>query len=336
MNVTYLIDSVVQHSTVLIAQIATTAGVRAPLAHVANRVFLDLVTEIERQGVPRKVVADMFGLALRSYQQKVQRLSESATDAGRTLWEAVYDFLGAHEVATREEILTRFSRDEDASVRSILNDLVESGLVYKTGRGHQALFRVTSEEDLGRASLKGTNKAIEAALWFRIYREGPLDRDQAVRGLRIADADLDDALGGLVADGRVTREQGPTGVQYHCRQCAVPLGDDAGWEAALVDHFQMVTASICTKLRNGRTRALPDEEVGGSSYSFDIWPGHPAEARVRALLSRARAETGELWREVSAYNRQHAGEHETRDDITRVNFYFGQSLTAPSACENDA
>jgi hypothetical protein len=79
MNVTYLIDSIVQQTTVLIAQVATTAGVRAPLAHVANRVFLDLVTEIERQGVARKVVADMFGLALRSYQQKVDATSVDGT-----------------------------------------------------------------------------------------------------------------------------------------------------------------------------------------------------------------------------------------------------------------
>jgi hypothetical protein len=85
MNVTYLIDSIVQQTTVLIARFATTAGVRALLAHVANRVFLDLVTEIERQGVSRKVVADTFGLALRSYQQKVQRLSECASAPGRTL-----------------------------------------------------------------------------------------------------------------------------------------------------------------------------------------------------------------------------------------------------------
>ena len=35
----------------------------------------------------------MFGLALRSYQQKVQRLSESVTDHGRTLWEALHDYL---------------------------------------------------------------------------------------------------------------------------------------------------------------------------------------------------------------------------------------------------
>jgi hypothetical protein len=76
MNSAYMIDAIVRHTTVLIAQVATAAGVRAPLAHVAEHVFLDLVREIERQGVARKVVADMFGLALRSYQRRVQRLSE--------------------------------------------------------------------------------------------------------------------------------------------------------------------------------------------------------------------------------------------------------------------
>jgi hypothetical protein len=148
MNVSYLIDSIVQHTTVLIAQVATTAGVRAPLAHVANRVFLDLVTEIERQGVARKVVADMFGLALRSYQLKVQRLSESASDPGRTLWEAVYNFLKDSDVATRAEIMTRFASDDDGSIGSILNDLVETGRVYKTGRAHSSVYRLTSEEEL--------------------------------------------------------------------------------------------------------------------------------------------------------------------------------------------
>ena len=40
MHVKLVIDSIVRQTTVLIAQIATTAGVRAPLAHVANQVFL--------------------------------------------------------------------------------------------------------------------------------------------------------------------------------------------------------------------------------------------------------------------------------------------------------
>jgi Mn-dependent DtxR family transcriptional regulator len=324
MNVSYLIDSIVQHTTVLIAQVATTAGVRAPLAHVANRVFLDLVTEIERQGVARKVVADMFGLALRSYQQKVQRLSESATDPGRTLWEAVYDFLKDSEVVTRTEIVARFPSDDDGSVGSILNDLVETGLVYKTGRGHSSVYRLTSEEDLGRASLGRSRKALQAALWFRVYRTGPVSREALAEALRIEPGTVEDALEELVADGRVARDLAGASVTYRSRQCLLPMDDTEGWEAALVDHFQMVTAAICTKLRNGNTRALPAEELGGSSYSFDVWPGHPAEARVRALLASTRGQISALWDEVVTYNRAHDRE---RRDATRVSFYFGQSLT---------
>jgi hypothetical protein len=79
MDAKLLIDAIVRQTTVLIAQLSTSAGIRAPLAHVADQVFLDLASEIEAQGVARKVAADMFGLALRSYQKKVQRLTESAT-----------------------------------------------------------------------------------------------------------------------------------------------------------------------------------------------------------------------------------------------------------------
>jgi hypothetical protein len=82
MNVRLLIDGIVHQTTVLLAQLSTAAGVRAPLAHVADQVFLDLSREIESQGIGRKVVADMFGMALRAYQKKVQRLDESATAAG--------------------------------------------------------------------------------------------------------------------------------------------------------------------------------------------------------------------------------------------------------------
>lgn len=66
MNSKLLIDLVIHQTTILIAQLSTAAGLRAPLAHIADQVFLELSREIERQGVSRKVVADMFGLALRS------------------------------------------------------------------------------------------------------------------------------------------------------------------------------------------------------------------------------------------------------------------------------
>ena len=79
MNLQLLIDSIIRQTTVLIAQLATAQGVRAPLANVANQVFLDLANELNEQGVSRKVCADMFGMALRTYQRTIPRLSESST-----------------------------------------------------------------------------------------------------------------------------------------------------------------------------------------------------------------------------------------------------------------
>ena len=81
-----LIDAIVRQTMVLIAQLSTIDGMRSPLSHVADEVFVGLVRELESQGVGKKVIADMFGLALRSYRQKVQRLSESVTQRGVTLW----------------------------------------------------------------------------------------------------------------------------------------------------------------------------------------------------------------------------------------------------------
>ncbi len=83
MDTVRLIDAVVRHTTAFIAQLSTSAGLRAPLAHIADQVFLDLSREIEAQGVSRKVVASMFGMALRGYQRKVQRLEESASFKGK-------------------------------------------------------------------------------------------------------------------------------------------------------------------------------------------------------------------------------------------------------------
>jgi hypothetical protein len=46
MNVNLLIDAIVRQTMILVAQLATTAGVRAPLAHVTNQVFISLVEVI--------------------------------------------------------------------------------------------------------------------------------------------------------------------------------------------------------------------------------------------------------------------------------------------------
>src|SRR6187399_3337619 len=112
MDVGMLIDAIVRQTTVLIAQLATAGGNRAQLAHTANKVFVDLVAALREQGLGSKVISDMFGMALRTYHQRVQRLGESRTERGRTLWEAVFDYVSEHGPITRTDVLVRFSRDD--------------------------------------------------------------------------------------------------------------------------------------------------------------------------------------------------------------------------------
>lgn len=123
MTLAVLIQAIVRQTTILIAQLATTGGSRAPLAQIADQVFSELVAELERQGVSRKVSADMFGLGLRTYQRKIQRLEESSTDRGRSIWVAVLEYVRSRGLLTRGEILTRFAttslfRPTDATRRS--------------------------------------------------------------------------------------------------------------------------------------------------------------------------------------------------------------------------
>ena len=56
METRHLIDGIVRQTTVLVAQLSTVAGIRAPLSRVADQVFLNLARELEAQGVGRKVV----------------------------------------------------------------------------------------------------------------------------------------------------------------------------------------------------------------------------------------------------------------------------------------
>ena len=144
MDTRVLIDAIVKQTTVLIGSLSTAAGIRAPLAHVADQVFLDLAREIEAQGVGRKVAADMFGLALRTYQRKVQRLSESVSERNRSLWEAVFQFVVENEQVSRQQVEERFQQDPPEDVAAVLNDLVRNGLVFAAGHGRNALYRPVS------------------------------------------------------------------------------------------------------------------------------------------------------------------------------------------------
>ena len=227
MNPRYLIDQLVRQTTVLIAQLSTTSGIRAPLAHVADQVFVELSREIENQGVSRKVAADMFGLALRTYQTRVQRLSQSQTMSDRTLWQAVLDFISAQGNPSRARIDERFRSDGELAVGAVLNDLTTSGLISVTGKGANAICRVTTEADR-RALSKGADAdSVASLLWVQIYRDGPLT-ELALNGLWPDRELLGRALSVLLRDQRIVKREHADGmVEY--RTSTITIRSATAW-----------------------------------------------------------------------------------------------------------
>lgn len=306
---------------VLIAQLATAAGTRAPLAHTANQAFLALVKELKAQGLGNKVIADMFGLALCTYHHKVRRLTESSTFRGKSLWAAVLEFVQDHESVLRSEVLQRFNRDEETVVRSVLSDLVDSGLLYRTGRGDRTMFRAASEDDhpdkLDRAVERLGN-----LIWIAIHRFGPVDIERIRKVVPAEQTALQTALDKLVSEGRILRKEKADDVQYSCDDCLIPFGDSTGWEAAVWDHYQAMVTEICTKIRLGFTRADASDRIGGSTYSYDVWEGHLCYDEVAGFLSEVRQKAVAIRQRVESYNREHVA----LSNKQRFIAYVGQTV----------
>jgi hypothetical protein len=305
MNTQLLIDAVVQQTVVFIAHLATAGGVRAPLVHVANQMFLELSRELGNQGVSKKVIADMFGMALRTYHRRVRELEASRTDSGRTLWEAVLGYLREREPVAAQELSQRFRNDDPEILSGVLNDLVGSGLVYRTGRGDAALYRAAPESDLGLGDEQRASAAYEYLTWLTVYRHGPLDLATVARLSRLDAVGCEKALERLASAGRVRIEQGTSGTRYVSGEFAVQLGTSRGWEAAVLDHFQAMVTAISSKILTGRARSSEQDVVGVRREVEDL--------RVRVDAHNAGAAPGPRAKRVVYYMGQYVRDDESRD-----------------------
>lgn len=318
MNPQLLIDAIVRQTTVLIAQLSTAAGVRAPLSRIADQIFLDLAREIETQGVSRKVAADMFGLALRTYQSKVQRLAVSGTDRDRTLWEGIAEFIEETGPVERRKILARFERDDPLSVGAVLTDLLQSGLIEKSGSGAKTRFSVPSLAERKKAAALQNADAVVAIVWVAIYR-GTQSAAGLVQGLGLERARVDAAIERLRSQNRVSGDDDA----LRTSGVVVPVGDERGWEAAVFDHYQAMVTAITHKLNQG-ARSRADDVVGGATVTFELDEDHPLRDEVRGLLSRVRGDVNDLWLRVREQNAERPLASSSKE---RVSFYFGQSTT---------
>jgi len=288
---------------------------------VANQVLGNLAAELKSQGLGNKVIADMFGMALRTYHDRMARLTASQSEGGRSLWDAAFAYLQKNGTTLRADVLRRFSRDDEVMVRGVLRDLVNSGLVFRTGQGDHTTYRVATPEEQG-VSANGGVEAVASMILVSVHRYGPRTRDEIQHAVPIADAELDQQLAALVADGRLLCEESAGRVVYRSERVFIPYEAPEGWEAAVLDHYQAVVAAVCAKLRSGRTRARSDETLGGSTYHLDVWEGHPLHQQALGFLATVRCQAVALRTAIEAYNSGHTCPDGTT--VKRVISYVGQ------------
>jgi hypothetical protein len=321
MSSTRLIDAIVRQTTVLLASLATASGQRATLARVANQVFSDLVAELKQQGVGNKVIADMFGLALRTYHKKVARLSESRSVVGQSIWEAVLGYVQQQGTLLRADVLARFGSDDEAVVRGVLSDLVDSGLLFRTGTGDLTSYRAARADEL--PALPDQGEAVAQLVLVALNLHRPLTLSELAEQVAMDEQELSAIVAALVQDGRVQQRQDGAATRFWCEHVTIGFNDPNGWQAAVFDHYQAMVGALCHKLQLSLNRAAPDEAVGGSTYSFDLWRGHPFEGDVLSVLATFRREAVALRQRIDAYNRDHAPPGD--DDRYRVVSYIGQN-----------
>jgi hypothetical protein len=144
----------------------------------------------------------------------------------------------------------------------------------------------------------------------------------------------------LVAHGRV-RPAGSAAAaepRFTSEGCVLALGQQQGWEVAIFDHYQAMVAAICSKLRLGRQRASAADLVGGSTFSYTVWAGHPHYEEATQFLPQFRQRGAALRAQIADYNARHAAPQDgwtgedgvakgaERRPLVKVLVYAGQTL----------
>jgi hypothetical protein len=325
MHVQLLIDDIVRQTTVLIAQLSTAAGLRTPLSQLADQVFLELSRELAAQGVRQKVAADMFGMALRSYQMKVRRLSEPESEQPATLWQGLYARLSQGS-AMRQELEAHFKTHPPKDVAAALGDMVQSGIAYASGRGNTSVYGLTSPADRERLSVAAGAQSSTDMAWYLVASGAASTRAELAAELRRDVAEIDRVIGPLLAEGSLQELDG----RLASKRFEIAVGAERGWETAVCDHFRAVAAAIAAKV--GRPSSERDDRTGGGTVSFVLPPDHPDAAEVYRLLQDVRERVNALWRRAALHNETNP----PPEGSDRLTFYFGQHWVAGGELQSDS
>jgi len=164
---------------------------------------------------------------------------------------------------------------------------------------------------------------MDAMLWVMIHQQGSATKQSLASVVVLPEQELEAALQRLVKCGRILLIEQDGQKRYRCDHCVIPYGDSVGWEAAVFDHYQAVLTAIANKVQRGASRALPDESIGGSTYHFDLYRGHPLEKRVLGFLKTIRQQASALREDLNQHDQT---QENTNQKGYRIVFYAGQNL----------
>jgi hypothetical protein len=119
---------------------------------------------------------------------------------------------------------------------------------------------------------------------------------------------------------------------YQAVRLVLPLGSTAGWEAAVFDHFKALVATIIRRLPEKSIPPSLADSVGGSTYTFSVWPGHPMADEVYGTLKRFRSELSAMRDRAAKIN----DEEGVPEAHTRTVIYVGQSLIGEGSDPHEA
>ena len=228
--------------------------------------------------------------------------------------------MSTHGQVSRSKILERFKYDEEAVLKGVLNDLVESQLIFKAGRGDSTIY-IMAPTDLNaqdEEENKTKDDQLDAMILVTLYHGQPMHTENIKLNLNLSQSILEKGLERLEVNGLIRQDE----EGWHCQSYYLPTDDPVVWGAALFDHYQSVIRALCVKLRGGNDRARDRDLTGGSTYSFNIWTGHPLESEITGLLKEFRGRLEDLWERKENVPDQCPEDQEP----SKLIFYFGQAI----------
>ncbi|HTU57742.1 MAG TPA: hypothetical protein VMF89_04895, partial [Polyangiales bacterium] len=213
-------------------------------------------------------------------------------------------------------------------VIAVLGDLVASGLLYATGRGKQAAYGATSRSDQEALMREQKRETLLHVVWLELAAPQGMTRRELAQRFPEHDALIDQTLRTLLADGRARVDTAEGVERYRSANVLIPVGSEAGFATAVLDHFRAVCGALSNKLARIGAASSDDALIGGTTLSFELSQGHPFEQEVKGLLGRVRADIFALWHQVSAHNQQ---EPPDEDALERIVFYVGQNFIPNAA-----